>query len=73
MIDWASQVKQGDYVIVISNSNFVDESIREVTRITEKSIYVSRMQFLKDTKFQMNMKRRIEPFMAQHKNLLNKK
>lgn len=68
--DWTKDVKKGDYVRVISNSNSVDESLREVTNVTEKSIFVSRMQFSKDTRNQINMKRRIEPFMVQH---LNKK
>lgn len=66
MKDWTFLVKKGDYVKVISNNNFVDESLREVTDVTEKSIFISRMQFCKDTKNQSNMKRRIEPFMAQH-------
>lgn len=70
MSDWTKDVKKGDYVRVISNSNSVDESLREVTNVTEKSIFVSRMQFSKDTRNQINMKRRIEPFMVQH---LNKK
>lgn len=66
MSGWTVDVKQGDYVKVISNSNFADESLREVTNVTEKSIFISKMQFSKDTKNQTNMKRRIEPFMVQH-------
>lgn len=63
---WANKVIKGDYVEVVSNSNMADVRLMKVINVTSKSIFVSKMRFLKRTKMQTNMERKIKPFMAHH-------
>lgn len=69
--NWTKKVKKGDYVRLLSTSNSAEESLREVTDVSDKSVFISRMQFSKETSIQTNNKRKIAPFMAQHVRAFN--
>lgn len=68
---WTKSIKKGDYVKVVSLDEPLRESVEEVTKVTAKSIFVDKRQYLKETAIQMNRKTRIEPFLAKHRNLVS--
>lgn len=66
MQNWAKDVKVGDYIKVVSNTNAADESVEKVTRVTTRTVFADKRQFSKTTCVQLNNKRRMEPFLARH-------
>lgn len=63
---WSYNVKKGDYIMVISNTNEFDKRLMKITRVTKNSIFLGKIQFSKFTKSQKNNQYRIEPFLAHH-------